>query len=98
MSGKGGKRPQRKKAVAIKYNKQVHNAPVVAAKGGGLLAERIMKLAEEHGIPVREDPDLVETLSHLDIEQEIPPELYHVMAEVLAWVYKINGAYGKPVL
>lgn len=88
-----GKKPPRKKAVALKYKSEKQSAPSVAAKGAGEIAERIIKIAREHDIPIKEDPDFVETLSRLDINQEIPPELYHVIAEVLAWVYKINGRY-----
>ena len=58
------------------------------------MAEKIIKLARENNIPIREDPDLVETLSALDINEEIPPELYHVIAEVLAWVYRVNSKQG----
>jgi flagellar biosynthesis protein len=88
------KEKRRAKAVAIKYKPKEQATPTLVAKGAGEIAERIIKLAREHGIPVREDPDLVETLSMLDLDQEIPPELYHVIAEVLAWVYKTNGTYG----
>jgi flagellar biosynthesis protein len=84
----------KKKAVAIKYNAVSQNAPRVAAKGAGLIAEKIIRIAKEHDIPIREDADLVETLSQLDLDQEIPEELYTVIAEVLAWVYKINSQYG----
>jgi len=82
------------KAVAIKYKAGTQTAPTVSAKGVGLIAEKIIKIAKEHGIPIKEDADLVETLSQLDLEQEIPPELYTVIAEVLAWVYRINNRYG----
>ena len=86
---------RRSKAVAIKYKPRESSTPSVVAKGAGEIADRIVKIAKEHGIPVKEDPDLVETLSKLDLDQEVPPELYHVIAEVLAWVYKINGKYGE---
>jgi flagellar biosynthesis protein len=85
----------RNKAVAIKYKPMEQSTPSVVAKGAGGIADKIIQIAREHGIPVREDPDLVETLSKLDIDQEVPPELYHVIAEVLAWVYKVNGKYGE---
>jgi len=81
---------------AIKYRAVSQTAPKIAAKGAGLIAEKIIKIAKEHDIPIREDADLVETLSQLDLDQEIPPELYTVIAEVLAWVYKVNGKYGAP--
>lgn len=89
------KETPRKKAVAIKYKPREDSTPSVVAKGAGEIADKILKIAREHGIPVKEDPDLVETLSKLDLDQEVPPELYHVIAEVLAWVYKINGKYGE---
>jgi len=93
---KDGKKPQRRKAVALKYKGVEQAAPSIAAKGTGDIAERIIKIARENNIPVKEDPDLVETLSQLDLNQEIPPELYNVIAEVLAWVYRINGKYTSP--
>lgn len=77
-----------KKAVALKYTPGQSGAPVLVAKGKGLVAESIMKKAQEHGIPVQEDPSLVEVLSKLDIEQEIPPELYKLVAEVLSFIYR----------
>ncbi len=90
------KREARKRAVAIKYKTRQQNAPTVAAKGAGLIAEKIIEIARKHDIPIKEDPDLVETLSQLDLNQEIPPELYQVIAEVLAWVYRVNAKYGSP--
>ncbi|VAX20907.1 hypothetical protein MNBD_NITROSPINAE02-1467 [hydrothermal vent metagenome] len=89
------KKKGRKKAVALKYKRLEQAAPSVVAKGGGQVAERIIKIARENGIPIKEDPDLLETLSRLDINQQIPPEQYHIIAEVLAWVYKVNQSYGK---
>lgn len=77
-----------KKAVALKYDPQHNEAPVVAAKGSGLLADRILELAREHEIPVQEDPALVEVLSKLDLDRQIPPELYHLVAEILSFIYR----------
>ncbi len=91
------KKPPRKKAVALKYERGLQAAPTVAAKGVGDIAEKILQIAKEHGIPIKEDPDLVETLAGLDLDEQIPPELYHVIAEVLSWVYHVNGSYGKKV-
>ena len=79
-----------RKAVALKYNPAEHAAPVVAAKGQGHIAERILELAREHGVPVQEDASLVEVLSRLDIDQEIPPELYALVAEVLSFIYQTD--------
>ncbi|TBL77708.1 EscU/YscU/HrcU family type III secretion system export apparatus switch protein [Paenibacillus thalictri] len=77
-----------KKAVALKYAPGQSGAPVLVAKGKGAIAETILKKAEEHGVPVQEDASLVEVLSKLDIEQEIPPELYSLVAEVLSFIYR----------
>jgi flagellar biosynthesis protein len=76
-----------KKAVALKYEPGERAAPVLIAKGKGALAEQILDRAKENGIPVQEDASLVEVLSKLDIDQEIPPELYTLVAEILSFVY-----------
>lgn len=81
-------RAQLKKAVALKYSPNTNSAPVVAAKGKGHVAEKIMELARENGVPIQEDASLVEVLSKLDIDQEIPAELYAIVAEVLSFVYR----------
>ena len=80
-----------KKAVALKYNKEKDTAPKVTAKGTGLIAEKILELAEKEGIPVTEDPDLVTALAQLDFYDEIPPELYQAVAEILAFAYRLNN-------
>ncbi len=80
----------RRRAVALRYDTEGNSAPRVVAKGAGHLAERIMEIAEEHGIAIYEDPDLVAALSKLDIQMEIPAELYRAVAEVLAFVYRLN--------
>ncbi|HZG57908.1 EscU/YscU/HrcU family type III secretion system export apparatus switch protein [Paenibacillus sp.] len=81
-----------KQAVALSYSKEASAAPVVKAKGKGEVAERIVAIAAENGVPVREDASLVEVLSKLDLEQEIPPELYQLVAEVLSFVYRTDQA------
>ena len=82
---------KQKKAVAIRYQPIKDRAPKIAAKGSGLMAERIIEIAREHDIPVKDDADLVEVLSKLDIEEEIPGDVYVVVAELLAFVYSVNG-------
>ncbi len=82
---------KRKKAVALQYRHQVDRAPKVVAKGQGIIAERIIEIAAEHNIPLKRDPALIEVLSKMDLEQEIPPELYRAVAEILAYVYKMSG-------
>ncbi len=76
-------------AVALRYEGK--GAPRVTAMGRGLTAERILALAEEHGIPLREDPDLVYLLSQLELGDEIPATLYVAVAEVIAFAYRLSG-------
>jgi flagellar biosynthesis protein len=87
--------PQRA-AVALKYDAATDAAPKVIAKGRGLVAEKIMALACEQGIPMREDPDLVQMLTQIDLDQAIPPSLYQIVAELLAFVYRLNQSYQRP--
>jgi len=77
-----------KQAVALKYDPEHQATPVLVAKGRGLLADKIVAKASEHGVPIQEDASLVEVLSQLDIDQEIPPELYTLVAEVLSFIYQ----------
>ncbi|QPJ63338.1 MAG: EscU/YscU/HrcU family type III secretion system export apparatus switch protein [Candidatus Nitronauta litoralis] len=87
------KKKHQKSALSLHFNKEKDQAPKVTAKGKGLMAERIIELAREHKIPIKEDPDLVEVLSQVDVNQEVPPSVYLVVAELLAWVYKMNSDY-----
>ncbi len=80
-----------KKAVALRYDIDKESAPRVTAKGEGHVAKNIIEIAEKHGIPVKNDPDLMEVLSGLDINEEIPPEIYVAVAELLAFVYSVNS-------
>jgi len=81
---------ERKKAAALKYERG-KGAPRVVAKGEGKLAERIVELAKEAGVPVLEDKGLVEFLMEVEVGEEIPPELYRAVARILAYIYKITG-------
>ncbi|KMQ50988.1 Flagellar biosynthesis protein FlhB [Chitinispirillum alkaliphilum] len=85
------KRNKRDTAVAVSYNDNESTAPKVVAKGHGETARKILQTAQEHKIPVRQDNDLVELLAQIDIDREIPPELYAAVAEILSWVYKANN-------
>ncbi len=80
------------KAVALRYDNDSENAPKVVAKGKGILAKRIIELANKNNVPIREDSDLLELLSAVEINEEISPDLYKVIAEVLAMIYRVNGA------
>ena len=84
---------KRKEAVAIKYTPNEDKAPRVVAKGKGLVAEKIIEIANQHKIQIYEDPDLVKTLMVIDVGEYIPPELYEAVAEVLAFVYRLNKEY-----
>ncbi len=84
-------RKNQKKAVALRYQADKDNVPKVTAKGSGKIAERIIEIANEHGIPVQSNPDLVEVLSKLNIEEEIPASAYVIVAELLAFAYSVNG-------
>jgi flagellar biosynthesis protein len=86
----------RRAAVALKYDTATENAPKVIAKGRGLVAEKIIALAREQGIPMRADPDLIQMLTQIDLDQEIPPSLYKIVAELLAFVYRLNQSYQRP--
>jgi flagellar biosynthesis protein len=79
-----------KKAVALKYDRSKSRAPRVTAKGSRRIAERIIELAREKGIPITEDPDLVGALMKLDLQDEIPQEFYKVVAEILSFAYRLN--------
>lgn len=80
-----------KKAVALKYEAEKDTAPKVVAKGRGFIAQKIIELARQHGVPMKEDDALVEVLSKLDIYEEIPVELYKAVAEILVFVYQVKG-------
>jgi len=79
------------KAVALKYDRKKDNAPRVIAKGRGEIAEKIIEVAKAHNVPMYEDKNLIQILEALDLETEIPPELYRAVAEVLAFIYRLNG-------
>ena len=81
------------KAVAILYDQEKKSAPQVIASGKGKIAEQIIATAEEAGVHIQEDPDLVELLAKVPLGDEIPMELYQTVAEVLAFVYQVNEKY-----
>jgi len=81
---------QPKKAAALSYDQIQDRAPKIVAKGRGKMAARIVAAAHEHGVPLVEDSNLVQMLEALDIDIEIPPELYQAVAEVLVFVYRLN--------
>lgn len=95
----GDRRPAppagRPAAVALRYRRGEDAAPRITAAGSGPVAERILELARAEGIPLRQDPGLVAALAALDLGAMIPPELYEVIAEVLAWAYRADSSFAS---
>jgi len=87
------KKDEKTVAAALKYDAGKDIAPKVIAKGQGTVAEKIIELAKKNNIPIKSDPSLVQILSKLDIDQQIPIELYRAVAEILAFVYSANYRY-----
>ena len=79
-----------KSAVALAY-RSADAAPRVVAKGRGLIAEEIIARARTHGVYVHESPELVSLLMQVDLDQRIPPQLYIAVAELLAWLYRLES-------
>jgi len=83
------KLPDRRRAVALHYAGQ--GAPRVTAKGQGLVADEILRLAHEHGIPLYEDAQLARLLARIELNEEIPEKLYRAVAEVIAFAWRLHG-------
>jgi len=81
-----------RKAVALRYDQDSSAAPRLVASGLGEIAEQILATASENGVPVEVDSDLVELLAVCELEAEIPIELYSAVAELLSWLYSVNGS------
>lgn len=77
------------KAVALKYD--FDSAPKVVAKGEGQIADKIIEIAEEHGVTLYQDSELVKLLSRIEVDDEIPSNLYQAVAVVLSFVFQLNG-------
>lgn len=90
MAKKQQKKVSTAKAVALMYDTARDKAPRVAAKGSGEIARKILELAREHNIPIRQDADLLELLAKVDVLDEIPSDLYAAVAEILAFLYDVN--------
>jgi flagellar biosynthesis protein len=109
MTDKTSKQPKQKSAVGLKYNQSrpdashsngepsggapSSGAPIIIAKGFGDLAEEIITLARQNGVLVHEDPYLSDFLATLDLGQEIPDQLYHVIAELISFSYVLQGKF-----
>jgi len=88
-------REKRPAAAALQWDPLSSEPPEVLAVGRGVNAETIVRIAKEHDIPLYEDPGLVEALARLNVSDYIPRELYTVVAEVLAYVYRIDADFKK---
>ena len=86
------------KAVALQYDIKINQAPKVIAKGKGDIAKNIIKIAKQNKIPIQKDEDLIELLSQIDIDKEIPDTMYQAVSEIFSFIYdltKINNKYKK---
>ena len=80
----------KQKAAALRYDKDKESAPRVVAKGEGTAAENIIKIAQLHNLPIKKDEDLIELLSKVELDKEVPEALYKAVAEVFSFIYKAS--------
>jgi len=80
-----------RKAAALRYDTSKESAPRVVAKGKGKSADNIIKIAELHNLPIKKDEDLIELLSKVELDKEVPAELYKAVAEVFSFIYKVTN-------
>jgi Uncharacterized homolog of the cytoplasmic domain of flagellar protein FhlB len=88
----------KKGAVAVGYDEKKDQAPKILAKGFGKIGEKIIEIGKEHDVMIREDALLFESLSRLEIGENIPVKLYQVVAELLAYVYKVEKKYKRKIV
>lgn len=81
-------------AVGLRYDPGSEGAPRVVARGRGELAERLLAIAEEHGVPIRRDPDLLQYLSATRVGDEVPEEVYAAVAALIAFLWRMNDEAG----
>ncbi|WP_078547160.1 EscU/YscU/HrcU family type III secretion system export apparatus switch protein [Litchfieldia alkalitelluris] len=79
-----------KKAVALKYQPEIDDAPQIVGKGKGIVAENIINAAKEHHVPIEKDESLTQLLSEIEMNEKIPEELYGVVAEIFAFIYQAD--------
>jgi len=80
-------------AVALKYNRDINGAPAIAAKAEGRFAEQLISIAKEYHIPMFEDEVLLSYLTQLEVNQEIPEELYDFVVTIFLKIYELNKEY-----
>ena len=81
------------KAIALRYDKEKEKAPRVVAKGEGKSAKSIIKIAQENDLPIKKDEDLVELLSKVELDKEVPEALYTAVVEVFSFIYKVSKSH-----
>lgn len=86
---------QPKRAIALVYHQAQDAAPRVVAKGSGIIAEKMLETARQNAVPVYQNKALSNMLMAVDLDREIPRELYHAVAEVLAYIYRVDQSIGK---
>ena len=80
-----------KKAAALRYDTKKEKAPRVVAKGQGQSAKNIIKIAQLHNLPIKKDEDLIELLSKVELDKEVPEALYKAVAEVFSFIYNVTN-------
>lgn len=85
------------RAAALSYDPGENDVPILAAFGEGYLAQKIVEVAKESGVPVLPDPSLSSMLSKLSVGDEIPPEMYEAVAKVLVFVSEVDRSYGEKI-
>ncbi len=83
------------KAIALQYNKEKDNAPKIVAKGSRYLADEILNIAQKHNIPIKKDEDMVMMLDQIEVNREIPPNMYKAVAEIFSFIYNITNQKRK---
>ncbi len=81
---------EKRRAVALRYRQDEDNAPAVAASGEARIADKIIEIAREHGVPVHQNREVAEALMDLKLGEEIPVELYEAVAAILAFVFQAD--------
>jgi len=94
MSAAPEPRELAREALGLRYDPEREGAPRVVARGRGELAERILAMAQAHGVAVRHDPDLVALLGAARVGEEVPEELYAAVAHVIAFLWRVNAELG----
>lgn len=97
MSGNAGSEKNITRAAALSYDPGENDVPVLTAFGEGYVAQKIVEVAKESGVPVLPDPSLTSMLSKLSVGDEISPEMYEAVAKVLVFVSEVDRSYGEKI-